>query len=134
MSSNWQGELDFSIDVFQSVLGGGVPAGYHMATSAHEGDWEEFRYYAAVEGTALAMYSIAVLGTPGASFRSIHHVTPLKMQAVKHVASKAALPVAVAAGVVGTSIVYEQQVNEPIRKGSSGTWYGPFASGFGSVV
>ncbi len=42
----------------------------------------------------------------------------------------------VAASVAG-SIVYEKAVNEPIRRshpGSSGTWFGPFASGFGPVV
>lgn len=45
------------------------------------------------------------------------------------------LPGAVVAyGVVSTSVGYEQAVNEPIRKGTSGTWFGPFASGFGSVV
>lgn len=42
----------------------------------------------------------------------------------------------VVASVAG-SIAYEKAVNEPLRRaspGSSGTWFGPFASGFGSVV
>lgn len=41
--------------------------------------------------------------------------------------------VAATAGAIG----YEKMVNEPIRKthpGSRGTWFGPFASGFGPVV
>lgn len=29
---------------------------------------------------------------------------------------------------------YEIKVNQPIRKGTSGTFFGPYASGFGSVV
>ncbi len=41
--------------------------------------------------------------------------------------------VAATAGAIG----YEKTVNQPLRDahpGSSGTWFGPFASGFGSVV
>ena len=37
-------------------------------------------------------------------------------------------------GVVATSVVYEQSVNKSIRKGRQGFWFGPFVSGFGSVV
>lgn len=45
------------------------------------------------------------------------------------------MPAAVAAyGVVTASVAYEETVNKSIRKGTSGTWFGPFASGFGSVV
>ena len=38
---------------------------------------------------------------------------------------------------VGGATLYEKHVNEPVRKssgGSRGTWFGPFASGFGTVV
>ena len=51
------------------------------------------------------------------------------------------LPALAGAAVVGTAAAmtydYERYVNEPIRKshpGSKGTWFGPFGSGFGSVV
>jgi hypothetical protein len=37
-------------------------------------------------------------------------------------------------GVLTTSVGYEQAVNKPIRQGTRGTWFGPFASGLGSVV
>ena len=43
--------------------------------------------------------------------------------------------VPVAASVTG-AVVYEKTVNEPLRKSHYGfsSWFGPFASGFGSVV
>lgn len=45
------------------------------------------------------------------------------------------IPTVAVAYVAGTaSVAYEQAVNKPIRKGTSGIWFGPFASGFGSVV
>ncbi len=47
-------------------------------------------------------------------------------------------PLLAATASAGASYVYEKEVNEPIRKSSGGsgsnTWFGPFASGFGSVV
>lgn len=48
-------------------------------------------------------------------------------------AAAAAVPV----GTVAAAIVYEKYVNEPIRDShgsTKGTWFGPFASGFGTVV
>lgn len=45
-----------------------------------------------------------------------------------------AVPTAISAA---TTYAYEKKVNEPIRKshpGSQGTWFGPYGSGFGSVV
>jgi hypothetical protein len=47
--------------------------------------------------------------------------------------SVAAAALAVGA-VVGASVIYEQKVSQPIRKGQSGIYFGPYASGFGSVV
>ena len=44
---------------------------------------------------------------------------------------------AVVAGAGAGAYAYEKSVNEPIREshpGSQGTWFGPFGSGFGSVV
>jgi hypothetical protein len=45
----------------------------------------------------------------------------------------AAAALAVAA-VAGASVVYEQKVSEPIRQGQAGIYFGPYASGFGSVI
>jgi len=54
------------------------------------------------------------------------------------VAIRAAPYLAPVAAAAAGAYVYEKKVNEPIRKshgGSSrGTWFGPFASGFGTVV
>lgn len=50
------------------------------------------------------------------------------------VAGVLAVPTAIA---VTTTLAYEKNVNKPIRKshpGSQGTWFGPYGSGFGSVV
>lgn len=47
--------------------------------------------------------------------------------------SLAAAALAVGA-VAGASVIYEQKVSQPIRKGQSGIYFGPYASGFGSVV
>ena len=45
------------------------------------------------------------------------------------------LPIAtVTYAVVTTSVGYELGVNEPIRSGKRNIWFGPFSSGFGSVV
>lgn len=46
----------------------------------------------------------------------------------------AAITAPVAVGAAAVSIAYEQTVNKQIRQGRSGTWFGPFGSGFGSVV
>ena len=35
---------------------------------------------------------------------------------------------------IATSIAYERTVNEQIREGQPNIWFGPYASGFGSVV
>lgn len=51
-----------------------------------------------------------------------------------YVSAYVGVPVAIAAG---TTYAYEKKVNEPIRRshpGSQGTWFGPFGSGFGTVV
>ncbi len=51
-----------------------------------------------------------------------------------YVSAYVGVPVAIAAA---TTYAYEKKVNEPIRKshpGSQGTWFGPYGSGFGSVV
>lgn len=62
-------------------------------------------------------------------------------KAVAQAASRTAPTMAVISAPVVTSVVgavaYEKAVNEPIRKshyGILGAWFGPFASGFGTVV
>jgi hypothetical protein len=37
-------------------------------------------------------------------------------------------------GLVTTSVAYEVSVNKSIRSGQRNIWFGPFSSGFGSVV
>lgn len=63
----------------------------------------------------------------GIGFEAVTGIKPVQAAAV-------AAPV-IAATV--SAVTYEKYVNEPIRDshgGSSGTWFGPYASGFGSVV
>ena len=79
--------------------------------------------------------------------RAGHHFNMLKSQAKSLLGGTATVgrtvlavsPFLLAATVsTGASIAYEETVNEPIRESSGGsganTWFGPFASGFGSVV
>jgi len=72
------------------------------------------------------------------------HLASMRMQASKRLVMQAAplvAPVLIGAAVTAAAgagaYAYEKTVNEAIREshpGSQGTWFGPFASGFGSVV
>jgi hypothetical protein len=65
-----------------------------------------------------------------------HDIKMMAQAAGPYAANVAIVTAPVATAVVG-AIGYEKVVNEPIRRshpGSSGTWFGPFASGFGPVV
>lgn len=56
------------------------------------------------------------------------------MRAVVAAAPAVAIASAVTAAAAAVAIPYERKVNRPIRKGTKGTFFGPYASGFGAVV
>ncbi len=66
-----------------------------------------------------------------------YEATKGALQATARVAPSVAIAsVPIAVSVVG-AMFYERTVNRAVRKstpGSAGLWFGPFASGFGSVV
>ncbi len=65
-----------------------------------------------------------------------HDIRMMAQAAAPYAGNVALITAPVAAATVG-AIGYEKMVNEPLRRahpGSQGTWFGPFASGFGSVV
>ena len=73
-----------------------------------------------------------------ASIHNRQQMAKSLVRAIPAVASAAISPPAVAFYAAAQGAYhYEKAVNEPIREshpGSSGTWFGPFASGFGPVV
>ena len=65
-----------------------------------------------------------------------HDIRMMVQAAAPHAGNVAIITAPIAVATVG-AIGYEKMVNEPLRRstpGSSGLWFGPFASGFGSVV
>ena len=99
----------------------------------------------------IKMYDILVHGGKNIRGLSFHKVMQgkgtLVFQGVK-AASRAVAPVAIPVAIsVGGAIGYEKYVNEPLREAHDGgqtqswlgdfmqgTWFGPYASGFGSAV
>ena len=92
-------------------------------------------------------YAIAAGGTFGAHVffagRHLDHIQAMGrasglhlMHAKRHQAMLTrTLPIATATyALVTASVGYETAVNEPIRSGRRNIWFGPFSSGFGSVV
>ncbi len=134
---------DVAIDYSIALVGGGIPSTFHLASAIAEGDMEEALYYlkleAAVLGTQYGILRFLNWYSPknAISFHHLHSgMSFLRQQAIGRVVMATAPVLAVGASVAG-AVAYEKYVNEPLRKahgGVSGTWFGPFASGFGTVV
>lgn len=63
--------------------------------------------------------------------------TPTQVKIMQQVWTKGpavATAAVVSGAVTATSAIYEKKVSASIRQGRAGVYYGPFASGFGSVV
>lgn len=63
--------------------------------------------------------------------------SPMQVNVMQQVWTKGpavAAATAVVGAITATSAIYEKTVSASIRKGRPGIYYGPFASGFGSVV
>jgi hypothetical protein len=110
-----------------------------------------------VENLAKAAYIPMMLGATGAVFYGAGVVKPGMLHAMGStmswgrqginratyfmlkqggMAAVRSSPVVVPAAIaVAGAVTYEKRVNEPLRKSHHGvSWFGPFASGFGSVV
>ena len=134
---------DVALDYSTALIGGGLPSSYHLASAIARGDTEEALYYAKLEaaviGTQYTMLKFLNWYSPknAMSFHHLHSgMSFVRQQAVSRVATATA-PALVVAGSVAAAIGYERAVNEPLREAHGGienTWFGPFASGFGSVV
>lgn len=142
--------MSFAMDVGKGIVLMGIPEGYYIAKAMYEGDEEALIHHTKVAGVVhgiwytayqlAKMYDIYAKG--GRNLISFHQAMQGKKvlagQAVKRLAMTAALnPIAAPVTATAAAITYEKYVNEPIREshgGASGTWFGPFASGFGSVV
>lgn len=134
---------DVAIDYTTALIGGGIPSSFHLASAIAAGNMEEALYYLKLEA--------AVLGTQYGILRFLNWYSPknvipfhqlhsgmgyVRQQALSRVAMATA-PVMVPGAAVAGAVAYEKYVNEPIRKAHGGIdidWFGPFASGFGSVV
>lgn len=134
---------DVAMDYATALIGGGLPSSYHLASAIARGDTEEALYYAKLEaaviGTQYTMLKFLNWYSPknAMSFHHLHSgMSYVRQQAVSSVV-RATAPALVVAGSVAAAIGYERAVNEPLRKAHGNIdidWYGPFASGFGSVV
>ena len=79
------------------------------------------------------------IGERIAWYELLFHNLEMKKQLAKQVAVAAGRSAIITAPVVAAvtgAVVYEKTVNEPIRRSHFGfsSWFGPFASGFGSVL
>lgn len=92
-------------------------------------------------------YAIQTGGVSGAHYifglRHLAHIQAmgggsglnyLHAKSLMNKATRIAPVVAVAYTVTTASVVYEETVNKSIRSGRLSTWFGPFSSGFGTVV
>lgn len=64
-------------------------------------------------------------------------LTPMQVKLMREVWTKGPAVAAVATAAVAVtaaSVAYEKKVSAPIRQGRQGVYFGPYASGFGSVV
>ncbi len=145
MESSWFNP-DVAQDYTTALIGGGIPSTYHLAFAIYEGDSEAAWYYAKLE--------LAVLGTQysmlrflnwyqgpkyAMSFKHMHEgLSVLRSQAIKFLAYSSMNPIIAPVTAVAGSVAYEKTVNEFVRdvhrSGSSTPWWGPFGSGFGTVV
>lgn len=136
---------EHGMDILTANLGGGVPAVYHMGVAAEEGDWDTFVYYLTVEATVLAFQAgaLAYLNWLSPKNRMAFHAAHQGVNVIRGQIVRSTLTTT--PGIIATPIVasiagaigYEKYVNEPLRKAHKGAdidWFGPFASGFGSVV
>lgn len=127
-----------AVDYSTALIGGGVPSTYHLASALAKGDDEEAMYYAKLEASVLAtqygMLRFLNWMSPknAISFKELHHgLSFVRSQAIT--SAPVVVPVVATAAAIG----YEKAVNEPLRKAHGGwdiDWFGPFASGFGTVV
>lgn len=134
---------DVAFDYTTALIGGGIPSSYHLASAIARGDTEEALYYAKLEaavlGTQYTMLRFLNWYSPknAMSFHHLHSgMSYVRQQALGRVALATAPAIALA-GSVAAAVGYERTVNEPLRKASGGQrniWFGPFASGFGTVV
>ena len=136
-----QDTYEFAQHYAIGLAGGGIPSVAMLAFALAEGDKESIAHAALVEG--------AVLGTQYAFLQAINYVSGPKyamnfhkvhqgMNVVRGLAAGPALVLAVPTVIAtATAVAYEEAVNKEIRQGRSGfdiNWFGPFGSGFGSVV
>ena len=134
---------DVAFDYTTALIGGGIPSSYHLASAIARGDTEEALYYAKLEaavlGSQYTMLRFLNWYSPknAMSFHHLHSgMSYVRQQALGRVALASAPAIALA-GSVAAAVGYERTVNEPLRKAHGGQrniWFGPFASGFGSVV
>ena len=125
-------------DYSTALVVGGLPSAYHLASAIVRGDDQEAMYYAKLEasvlGTQYGMLRFLNWYSPknAISFKELHH-------GLSYFRSRAIMtaPVAVPVVAVTGAIAYEKAVNEPLRQAHGNwdiDWFGPFASGFGTVV
>lgn len=152
---------EFGTDVALAAMALGLPDAYHLYDAIERGDTQDIVYYCGVImfthaaystiWQQIKMYDILVHGGKNIRGLSFHKVMQgkgtLVFQGVK-AASRAVAPVAIPVAIsVGGAIGYEKYVNEPLREAHDGgqtqswlgdfmqgTWFGPYASGFGSAV
>ena len=152
---------EFGTDVALAAMALGLPDAYHLYDAVERGDTQDIVYYCGVIifthaayasiWQQIKMYDMFVHGGKNVRGLSFHKVmrgkSALLMQAAKagvRTVAPVAIPVAIS---VGGAIGYEKLVNEPLRETHGGaqtrswlgdfmqgTWFGPYASGFGSVV
>lgn len=139
-------DSDVAQDYGLALIGGGVPSTFHLAHAIYEGDSEAAMYYAKLELAVLAtQYSILRFlnwyqGPKYAiSFPDLHHgMSFFRSRAISFGVYSSMNPVIAPIAAVAGSVAYEKTVNEFVRdvhpSGSSTPWWGPFGSGFGSVV
>ena len=134
---------DVALDYSTALIGGGLPSTYHLASAIARGDTDEAIYYAKLEaavlGTQYTMLKFLNWYSPknAMSFHHLHSgMSYVRGQALRSLAMATA-PVLALAASTAAAVGYERTVNEPLRKAHGGirnTWFGPYASGFGTVV
>jgi hypothetical protein len=134
---------DVALDYTTALIGGGIPSSYHLASAIARRDTEEALYYAKLEasvlGTQYTMLRFLNWYSPknAMSFHHLHSGMSFVRQQALSRAALATAPALAVAGSVAAAVGYERTVNEPIREAHGGIrnlWFGPFASGFGTVV